>query len=201
MERPFDFPFRLRTINLASPRSIAIVSGEGQKPRVVDRLSIFPTSDDDFHVVVEAGRGHSTEMFKGGDMLAGGGLEVLSIGEVNVLTSRVAQDVAEELNSAFAFLGKIDVISRPIHLSLDAGSRLESNRERLGRSGTQLFDSDSQDRIAALVAEPLQLFVDTFGGDARVALEQLPQLLFEPIELAASKHGGWPETWWWGLAR
>ena len=98
MERPFDFPFRLRTINLTSPRSIAIVSGEGQEPRVVDRLSVFPTSDDNFHVVVETGRGHSTEMFKGGDVLADGGLEVLSIGEVNVLTSRVAQEVAEEFS-------------------------------------------------------------------------------------------------------
>ena len=149
----------------------------------------------------KAGNGSRCGSSSAGDVLAGCGLEVLAIGEANILTSRVAQDVAEELNSAFALLGKSDFISRPIHLSLDAGSRLEAHRERLGRSGTQLFDSDSQDRIAALVAEPLQFFVDTFGGDAWVALEQLLERLFEPIELAASKHRGRPETGWCGCGR
>ena len=124
----FNFAFGLGPTDLASPRSVAIVRGESQESCVVDRLVIFPASHNDLHVIVEARRGDSAKMFESFDMLANGRFVVLPFGKVDILPSRVTEDVTEQLYLAASLLNEVDFVSRPVHLSLNSWTRLEANR-------------------------------------------------------------------------
>ena len=90
-------------------------------------------------------------MLEGRDVLPDGRFKVLAFGEVDVLTPRIPQDIAEQLNSATTFLGKVDMVSRPVHLSLNTRSGFESDRCRFWFKPMR-FDKASNDRVLAIKA-------------------------------------------------
>jgi hypothetical protein len=116
-ERAFHLPFGLGPPHSAGHRPEAIMRGEGQEPRVVDRHVILGATDDDPHLVIQAGRGHSPQMLEGPHVLAQSGDHVLGLDEAEVLPPRVAQDVAEQVDAAPAFAGEVDLVGGVIHLS------------------------------------------------------------------------------------
>ena len=67
VERSLDFAFRLRPPRTASPRPVAVVRGERQEARVVDRLLVFPPRHDHLHVVVQARRRQALQVVEGAE--------------------------------------------------------------------------------------------------------------------------------------
>ena len=59
---------------------------------------------------------HTAQVREGPHVLADRGLEVLRLGEVQVLTPRVAQDVTEQVDAPPPFLGEVDLVGGIIHL-------------------------------------------------------------------------------------
>lgn len=105
------------------------------------------------------------------DMLADRRFEVLSHCKVDVLPARVAKNVAEELNLATPLLRKVDLISRPVHLSLRTRAGFKADRQRLGRSGAKLSHALGQYRVTSRVTHTLQLLLKPNHGDSRITLE------------------------------
>ena len=132
-EWPFHLPFRLGPPRPASARPESVMGGEGQKPRVVERLPSFPAVDHGLHVVVQTGGRHASQVLECPDVLAQERLEILSLREVQVLTPGVTQQIAKEIDPARPFRRKVDRVHRPIHLGLDSGTCLET-LDRLRRS-------------------------------------------------------------------
>ena len=89
----FHLPFRLGPPGSAGHRPEAVVGGERQEPRVVDRHVVLVASHDDLHIVIQAGGCHAPQMLEGPQVLAQGGRHVLGLDEAEVLPPRVAQDV------------------------------------------------------------------------------------------------------------
>src|SRR5215471_1368671 len=104
---------------------------EGQEPRVVQRLSSFPAINHRLHVVVQTRSRYTLEMLERPDVLAQERLEILSLGEAQVLAPGIAQQVAEKIDLASPFRREVDRVLCPVHLGLDSGARLETlNRLR-----------------------------------------------------------------------
>lgn len=95
-------------------------------------------------------------MFEGSDVLPDCRFKVLTLSEVNVLTPRIAQDIAEQFDSATSFLNEIDMVSRPVHLSLSTRSGFESNRCWLGFEPMR-FDKVTNDRVLSIKAKVSKL--------------------------------------------
>ena len=66
--------------------------------------------DHDFHVVVEAGGGQSTEIFKSANVFPDGGGEILCLYKPHVLAARVSQQITEGVHPAPAFSGEGNVV-------------------------------------------------------------------------------------------
>jgi hypothetical protein len=94
-------------------------------------MIILPTLHDDLHVVVQADGRRALQMLERAHMLANRGLKVLRLGEVNVLSPGIAQDVAEQIHTTPTFVGEFDVVHGVIHLCLHAGRSLETNHRLL----------------------------------------------------------------------
>src|SRR5271170_1300983 len=92
VKAPFRLAFGLRAAWQAGPRFVAVVRGEGQEARVVERTILVVTQDNYLHVVVQAGGRTSAEVVEGADVLADRGDEVLRLDESHVGPPRVAQD-------------------------------------------------------------------------------------------------------------
>ena len=135
-EGAFHLPFRLGPAGPAGYRSEAVVGGERQEPRIVDRHVVFVAGHDDLHIVIQAGGRHSPQVLEGPQVLAQGGRHVLVLDEAKVLPSRVAQDVAEQTDAAPALAGEVEVVHGIIHLSLGSGARLEADHRDRRPSGT-----------------------------------------------------------------
>src|SRR5512147_1699542 len=99
-------------------------------------------------------------MLEGADVLANCGGEILAVDEVKILPARVAQDVAEGVDPAATLGREVDVISRVIHLRLLSGGGLEPLHGLNDRTRTKLAHPLAKQRVAPLVTEPAQLFVD-----------------------------------------
>src|SRR5436305_15347905 len=106
MEGPFALPLGLWPVRPAGPRSKAVVRGERQEARIVDRLVVLVTLHHDLEVVIQTGRGHSAQVRESGDVLAEGGVEVLAGDEAHILTPRIAQQVTEQLHAAWTFFAQ-----------------------------------------------------------------------------------------------
>ena len=119
-------------------------------------------------------------------MFANRRFEILRFGKVDVLSPGIPQDVAEEVHSATAFAGKLDVVHGVIHLSLIARRSLETHDGRLLGARTKFPDVVAQDRIAAFVATLTKLFQQTHDGDVRIASQQRMDLLLVLVQLAGS---------------
>src|SRR5260370_15049751 len=138
VETPFDLALGLGTTRQAGARLEAVMRGEGQKARIVQRPVLVVLQHYDLHVVVKTDRGHAAKIREGADVLADRGGEVLRLDERQVRTPRVAQHIAEQVNAPPAFLGEIDVVGAVIHLSLRAPARLEADHRRARGLRTQL---------------------------------------------------------------
>jgi hypothetical protein len=108
-------------------------------------------------------------VLKRADVLGNRGFEVLLFGEVKILTARIAQQVAEQVDATPTFPCEVDFVDGPVHLSLKSGRRLESHDEWFAGTVSQLLDPLAQDRIAALVAQLLQLLANANRRDVRVS--------------------------------
>ena len=193
VEWPFDLTFGFGAPGLASPRLEAIVCGEGQEASIVDRLAVFPASDHDFHVVVEAYRGHASQMFEGGDMLTHRRFKVLPLGEADVLPPRVSEDIAEQFHAATPFLFEVERVTRPVHLSLSARRSFEADR-RCFRLRSVVSEIDANGRVTARKAQLAKLFECPLGRELGVAVKQRLELIRERIELGFSGETNFAEA-------
>ncbi len=126
MERPLHFALRLTPPGTASHGPIAIVSGEGQETRVVDRFATFVARHHDFHVVVQAGGRDASQILECSYVLANRRRKVLRLDEPQVLTPRVAQHIAEQLDSPPSLAAEVDRVGGVVHLGLESRTRLET---------------------------------------------------------------------------
>ena len=106
LKRSFHFTFRLGTMRPAGPGLKAVMRGEGQKARVVDRLIPVITGHHDLHVVVQTGGGGTLQVVEGAHVFPDGGGKVLRFHEAHVLAARVTQYVTEGMHAAPAFGGE-----------------------------------------------------------------------------------------------
>src|SRR5215204_6806176 len=146
---------------------------EGQKPCVVDGFSVLIVGHHDLHVVVETGGGQSLKMSEGSDMFADRGNEILRFNEADILAAGVAQDVTETINPAAPFAGKVDLITRVIHLGLDSGPGFETDHRlfiRLRSNGPQAL---LHNRVTAVESDTDQFFVKPDGCDVWVSTDEV----------------------------
>ena len=127
VERPFDFSFGLGPPGLTSDWPETVVGGKRQEPWVVNRHVILISSHHDFHIIIQAGGGHTAQMSEGTHVLAEGGRQILAVDESQILAARVAQDVTEQRDATAALGGEVDVMDGIVHLGLDARRRLKSD--------------------------------------------------------------------------
>ena len=159
---------------------------ERQEPWVVHWLVAVVTAHHDFHVVIKTGCRDSAQMLEGADVLADGGGEVLALDEVKILPARVAQDVAEGVDPAAPLGREVDVVGGVIHLRLLSRRGLEPPHGRDDRPGTQFVHPLAQQRVAPLVSEPAQLFVDSLRRDVGIASQEVGDRPLMGVELTAS---------------
>ena len=183
----------MRTTNLAGPGFVAVVGGEGQEARVVHRRVIFPARDDDPHVIVETHRGDTAEMIERFDVLANRGFKVHRFGEVNVLTPRVAQNVAEQVDAAFAFDGEVHLIGGPVHLSLRPWGGFEPHGQLLGGRFAKLPEQ-------SLKTQRSQWAVDgreSVSGRGDEAISVTRKASFEAVQKGPSRARSMPRPSLW----
>ena len=186
IELSFDFAFRLRAPHAAGPRSEAVVGGEGQKPRVVNRLAVLDPHDHRLHVVVQVRGCHALEILERPDVLAERRLHVLPFGEPQVLIPRIAQHAAEQVHLAAAFASKVDRVRGPIHLALHAGGGFKSLNDRRRLAFPQRRHPFAENAVAAVVAFAAEFFQNALHGDAGIAAQQPADLVFKRIDLAGT---------------
>ena len=184
VETPFDLALGLGAPRQAGPRLEAVVRGKGQKARIVQWPVLVVLQHHDLHVVVEADRGHAAKIREGADVLANRGGKVLRLDERQVRTPRVAQHIAEQVNSPPAFLGEIDVVGAVIHLGLLTHGRLEADHRRARGLHAQLPYPFTHHGVADGKAAGTQLLVHPHRRHVRVTLQQLHQEAFVLIEPA-----------------
>src|SRR5580692_9673865 len=77
--------FRLAPPDAASPGRKAVMRGEGEELRIVERPFIAVPQHHDLHVVVQARARQAAQMLKGADMFAQGGRQILGLDEAQIL--------------------------------------------------------------------------------------------------------------------
>src|SRR6266480_2484390 len=183
-EGSLHFTFRLGMPATASPWLEAVVRGERQEMRVVNRLFPVVARYHHLHVVVQAGSCQAREMFEGPDVFPDGGGKVLCLDEAHILASGIGQDVAEGMHAASSLGGEGDVVRGIIHLRLHSGSGFESLHRRLVRSRPERPQAVAHDGVAAGKSLIAQLLMEPHGGQVGVAFEQLCHGLLERIQQA-----------------
>ena len=142
MEVPFDLPLGLGAADAAGLRAEAVVRGEGEELRVVQRSLVVVPQHDHLHVVVQADAGHAAEMMEGADVLAQRRRQILRFDEAQVLAAGVAEQVTEEIDAAAAFAGEVEIVDAEVHLGLVARPGLEARHgRRRGRGRSRLIRS------------------------------------------------------------
>ena len=121
IERPLHFAFCLAPPDAASSRRKAVVGGEGEELRIVERPFIAVPQHHDLHVVVQASAGHAAQMFEGADVFAQSRRQVLGLDKTQILAAGVTEHIAERVNATAAFAGEVDVVGAVIHLGLGPG--------------------------------------------------------------------------------
>ena len=172
VELPFDFSLRFWRSRPAGPRGETVMRGKGEKSRVVDRLIVFPTLHDHLHVVVQAGQCDPIQVFEPANVLPGGVLEVFAFGKTEILASRVAQDVAKQMDLAASFVGEIDGVRRPVRLRLLPRSGFKANHWLGGRSFPELVDEFTDNGVTSRESLGLKLFMHPLGRNVRVSQQQ-----------------------------
>lgn len=149
------------------------MGGEGQKTRIVQRPVLVVPQHHDLHVVVQTDGGHSLQVVEGPHVFADRGGEVLGLDEMQVGPPRVTEDVAEQIDAASTFLGKVDVISAIVRLCLVPRGRLEADHRLPHGLRPQLANPLAHDGVAAGKAAAAQLLMDAHRRHVRIALEEL----------------------------
>jgi len=140
---------------------------------------------DRFHVVVQASRRHAAEVLEGADVLTQRGRQVLALNKAQILTTRVAQQIAEQVDATAAFTGKVDIVSAVIHLGLDARRRLET----LQPVRAAVAARSSSTRSRTMLRPPRKPWARSSSriahdGDVGIACQQLANRVVERIDLA-----------------
>ena len=172
VKRPFHLALCLWPPRTAGHGPITVVRGEGQEPRVVDRLVVFVAGHHDLHVVVQAGGRHSAQVLEGPHVLADRGGEVLILREAQILTPRPGQNVAEQINPPPTVQNEVQIVLGVIHLGLLAGTGLKTLNQRPSRLRTPPPQMIPDDRILARKAAACQFLEHPHGGDVRIAGQQ-----------------------------
>ena len=154
IEWPFHFPLRTTSPRPAGHRPVTVVRGEGQETRVVHRLVSVVIRHHDFHVVVQAAGRHASQIFKRPHVLANRRREVLRLDEPQILTSRIAQQITEQVHPPASLAGEVDRVGRVIHLGLLPRSGLETLHEFARRAPAEPPQLTLHRAIAAGEAEP-----------------------------------------------
>jgi len=186
VERPFHLAFRLRATRSTRPGAKSVVRRKRQESRVVDRLFAVILGYHHLHVVVKTGGRHAAEMLEGPNVLADRGSEVLTLDEPNILTPRVAQDVAEQVDSTRPFLREIDRAGGIVHLGLRAGRRLEPHHRLFPAARSKPANPLFDDRVPAWKPLFSQFFEHPHRRDLRVTLQQGADRCFVRIQLAGA---------------
>ena len=97
------------------------------------------------------------------DVLPDRRFEVLPFGEVEILPPRIPQDVAEKVDSPTAFLREVDIVDRPVHLTLGSGICFEPHRQRLDRLHAEMDKYDV--RYPSYIDESLDYFFSQNAWD------------------------------------
>ena len=186
VELPLHFAFRLRPPGPTSDGPKTVVRGEGQEASVVDRLIAFVAGDHDFHVVIETGSGRAAQIREGPHVLAERGLHVLGVGETQVLSPAVAQEVTEQIHLAAAFLGEIQGVDAIVHLRLNAWSRLKTLHGWTAELRPQLLHPLPKNRVAARVTHAPQLLQQADHAHLGIPREIFTQRGLVGVHLAAT---------------
>src|SRR6516165_2183972 len=110
-EGAFNFSLRLRVAGAAGNRAEAVIGSKSQKVWVVNRLFSLVATDHHLHVVVETIGSDALQIGEGRHMFANRCGEVLTFDKMHILAAAVSQDVAEGVDTTFAFGGEIDLVS------------------------------------------------------------------------------------------
>ncbi len=121
-------------------------------------------------------------MLEGRDMLTHGRFKVLPLAKADILSSRIAQDIAEQFYPSTSFLLKVERVSGPVHLSLRASRGFKANRSCF-LLGTKCSDMIANAGVTATIAQLTQfLEVRVELSIEDVPLQQLSQWLNECIQ-------------------
>ena len=182
VEFSLDFSLRLGASHAAGLGSEAVVGGEGEELRVVQRPFGVVPDDHRLEVVVEARPGHAAEVMEGVHVLAQRRRQVHRLDEAEVLPPGVAEQVAEEIDAAPAFAGEVDVVNAMIHLGLIARPGLEARHGRRRGSRPQPLDPFADDRVMSGEAAGPEFLKGAFPRQVRIAAEQFFQDRLERVD-------------------
>ena len=129
-------------------------------------------------------------MLEGSQVLAQGGRHVLGLDEAEVLSTRVAQDVAEQIDAALALAGEVEVVDGVIHLSLGTRRRLEADHRQRRRSGTQRAQPLADHGIPARETALTELLQEPHGGQIGISTQQFVYERKKRIETAGPPLNG-----------
>src|SRR5262249_32107928 len=190
-ELPLDLPLGLRPPRLAGPRFEAIVRGEGQELRVIQRAVGVVPQDHRLEVVVQAGSRHAAQRPEGVDLLTQRGDEAHRLDEAQVLPPRVGEQITEQVDAAPAFAAEVQIVHAVIHLRLLAWSGLEPHDRRRRGPWSQPPQALTHNGVLTAEAACPQLFEGALTGEVRVLRQQLPEQSFVLVQRAA------PPPWRW----
>ena len=193
VELAFDFALGLWPAYAARLRTEAVVRGEGEEFGIVERAVGIVTQHHRFEVIVEANTRNAAQVMEGVYVFTQRRRQVHRLDEVQVLPTRVAQQIAEEVHAPPAFTREVEIVDAVIHLRLRAWPGLKARHGRARRARTQQPDALAHDRVLAGEAACLQFLQGALGGEIRVLGEQFLQNRLERIDdaLAWSRSGRW----------
>ena len=192
VELTLDFSLRLRPPNATRLGPETVVRGQGEKLGIVENALGVVTQHDRLEVVVQTDACDAAEVMKGVYVFTQGRWQIHRLDETQILPTRVAEHVAEEIDTPAAFAREVDVVDAKVHLGLHAWSGLKARHGRARGARAQPSDALAHHRVLAGEATRTQLLQDTLGREMRVLFEQFLQDRLERIDdaLARARPGG-----------
>ena len=100
--------------------------GEGEEFGIVERAVGIVTQHHRFEVIVEANTRNAAQVMEGVYVFAQRRRQVHRLDEVQVLPTRVAQQIAEEVHAPPPFTREVEIVDAVIHLRFRALARSQS---------------------------------------------------------------------------
>jgi len=171
-EFSLDFPLRLWPSDAARLRTEAVVRGEGEELGVVERAVGIMTQHHRFEVVVQADAGDAAQVMESMHVFAQGRRQIHRLDEPQILPTRVAEQVAEEVHAPTALAPEVQVIDTVVHLRLRAWPGLKARHGRARRARTQQPHALAHHRVLAREAARLQFLQGALDGEVGILGQQ-----------------------------